>query len=107
MTPKGPHAPGDRFEPQPGLVLRPHLDGLLRVRLTQTGYGPLQRFKATPAVSRVAVPGCLGRGTRSEKPRSRNQRQPVWGTTSMPQQSLTNRTNLRAVHNPPAGDVTE
>ena len=60
---------GDRLEPEPGLVLGPHLDRLARVRRPQPPHPPPQVFFHRRRVGGSADRGWDGRGTCNVNPR--------------------------------------
>ena len=87
--PQPPDPAGDRLEPQPRLVLGPHLDRLGRVRGPQPPHPPSQVFFHCRRVGWSAERGWEGRGTCNVNPRSTSHRHPVTGPTDTPHRSRT------------------
>src|SRR5262249_9456048 len=102
VPPRGPHPAGDRLEPQPALILRPHLDLLARAALPQALQPRPQIFFQRRRTAASAAQGWDGRGTWSVTPRILSHCQPVGGPTRTPHRPRTSR-HLRAGPQPAIG----
>ncbi len=80
-----------RSESQPGLILGPQFDGLLRGHTAQLGHpsGRPGRLLHSCCSAAVAALGFFGRGTWSANPSPVSHSQPVCGQTDTPQRSRT------------------
>src|SRR5205823_5919206 len=100
--PQPPDPAGDRLEPQPRLVLGPHLDRLARVGGPQPPHPAAQVFFHARRRGGSADLGWLGRGTWRENPSSHSHRHPVSGRTLTCQRSATYRATFGPLHSPPS-----
>src|SRR5206468_904444 len=93
----------DRLEPQPRLVLGPHLDRLPGVGPPQPPDPPPQVFFHARRLGGSAELGWLGRGTWRLNPNSTSHRHPVSGHTLTCHRSATYRATFGPLHSPPSG----